>query len=140
MNRIYERIEADKNFDRNRMYSVIEIGKLKPTREIFYSEKHIKQYDSLALLTHHFDPYWEPFRMMEVVVGKYFIDSRFNPEEALQDKDFQQLFKKAYEKGLLKNAKSWPDKNSIIIDDGLIIFIADDSAIEGVIKEIYKQD
>ncbi len=140
MNRIYERIESDKNFDRNRMYSVIEIGKLKPTREIFYSEKHIKQYDSLALLTHHFDPYWEPFRMMEVVVGKYFIDSRFNPEEALQDKDFQQLFKKAYEKGLLKNAKSWPDKNSIIIDDGLIIFIADDSAIEGVVKEIYKQD
>lgn len=140
MNRIYERIEADKNFDRNRMYSVIEIGKLKPTREIFYSEKHIKQYDSLALLTHHFDPYWEPFRMMEVVVGKYFIDSRYNPEEAMQDKDFQQLFKKAYEKGLLKNAKSWPDKNSIIIDDGLIIFIADDSAIEGVVKEIYKQD
>lgn len=138
MNRIYEQIKANKNFDENRMYSLIEIGKLKPMRETFYPEKHIKQYDSLALLTHHFDPYWEPFRMLEVVVGKYFIDSRFNPEEALQDKDFQQLFKKAYEKGLLKNAKSWPDKKSIIIDDNLIIFIADESEIENVVKEIYK--
>ena len=138
MNRIYEQIKANKNFDENRMYSLIEIGKLKPMRETFYPEKHIKKYDSLALLTHHFDPYWEPFRMLEVVVGKYFIDSRYNPEEALQDKDFQQLFKKAYEKGLLKNAKSWPDKKSVIIDDNLIIFIADEGEIKNVVNEIYK--
>lgn len=130
LNRVYERIESDKNFDANKKYFLIQIGEIKAFGQNFYRDNYLKQYDALPFITHSIDPSWIPFSMLEVTVGNYFIKERYNFKFALDSDEFKKLLLSADKKGLLKIAKPWPDKNSIIIDNDLIIFVTEEKSLE----------
>lgn len=133
-NRIYNQIVANSNYNPSTEYNFIQIGEIKPLRKHFYNDIYIKQYQSKGLLSHSFDPQWSPGYAIEMVTGKHFIKNHYNSVYSSGIEDYRKLISTIYNKGLLNNAKTWPNKSSIIINEDTIIFIVDVDELNKIIE------
>ena len=113
--RIISRIEQMPNFDINRHYRVFQIGTLS-LRKNFYKKSNNEKI-SLDLLETSFTPRY----MSQIVYNFYY------PKDVFYSiANFNDLSEAG--KAYIKNtAQPWPSKNSIFIDNDIIVIVLDDS-------------
>ena len=118
--RIVSRLEQHKDFDANRQYQLLQVGSLSLRKNYYKKQKNEKK--GLDLLETSFTPQY----MSRIVYNFYYPKDIFYNNASASS-----LSQKG--KDYLKNiAKPWPDKNSIYIDDNIVIIVLSEEGLNKV--------
>ena len=122
---IYERIESHPNFDANKKYRIYQAGDLS-MRPLYYNKKFDKDERFIFSIT-----YLAPWQTKNLL--KFYSPYNFiNTPEVIITEDITEEVKDFIE----KKARVWPERNSIYINDHIIIVILHHEGLNKLKKDI----
>lgn len=137
-NRMLYRLETQPEFDANKTYTLIQIGHFSGAREKFIP-KIAKKIVAGGMGGHVYDPHWRPFSAhqafypVELQIKQKFNSIQFS---VLSNDSYRKVMEDLYKNGVLQKAKAWPKENSLIVYKDIILVVADEAALEKILKEI----
>lgn len=144
-NRIITRIEEQTNFDSNKKYDVIAIGKVPSIRSEILSNDNYNKFSKImisdAYSARNYDADWEPFIAENFYYPKVFVKNHFCTayEAYYGNIAFLNDIKKLKLSGIIDKLEVWPSKNSIFVYDDIIIFVADENSLKKFKKYVSEQ-
>ncbi len=127
--RIIGRIETQPQFDMNKKYTVIYIGTPFALRSNFYTPKAKDEFTSIPMLSFCYNVVWPTTdHDIDFYYVKRFKQISYNTENLVHvnSKEYLKYFKDY----ILNEAKAWPDKNSIYVDDKYIVIVYNQEALD----------
>ena len=137
-NRVLARMEIQEDFDVNRKYKIIQIGRPISLRSRFYKKlrSSTKFHDSgNSLLSFSYDAPWDLFHAHEFYYQTEFRGEILRSDRPNDPKSKAQL-KRLWEAGILDKAQAWPHENGLIVWKDIILFVTDAKALENCKKQL----
>lgn len=143
LNRIIDRIENHPQFNYQERYCGIVFGEVANLRTKLYP--NAQKYKTPSEILHHrLITEWNPieaflYNMPENVFGA--CGKIYSAERAFLENDpqFNQMMQRLQNAGILQNLKPWPDQNSIVIFENLLIWVAQDDSLKNIQKHFQKK-
>lgn len=134
-NRIIDRIEQTPGFSYSKQFCGIMFGDLENIRVRFHKGgalKDLPNYNDYPLVGAGIMPPWNPLDTFDFLMEKsilrecnFYMDFNKTSFEAIQaDLKYKDIIQKLYQNGVLNQLKPWPDQNSVVIVDNILVFTA----------------
>ncbi len=139
-NRVLARMEIQKDFDVNRKYKVIQIGRPISLRLRFYKKlrpsKRVHNYGN-SLLSYSYDAPWDLFHACEFYYQTEFRGE--HPHPIHPNTKYRAQLKRLWKAGILDKARAWPHENGLIVWKDVILFVTDAQLLEDYKKQFAKE-
>ncbi len=148
LNRVIARIEQNENFSYEKKYCGIKFGDVPNFRERFYIGK---SKGNAELIWQLLITPWRPagafqlFMQKNVFTDCEFFSSEFdysdpNQKNSQQKKQFLTLIKRLDNAGILDTLEPYPHKNSVVVFEDIIVFVASQGNLDEIRKLAKEQD
>lgn len=138
-NRILMRLEEDPKFDMHKKYTIIQVGDTYSLRKKYLKINYDNFSSEPGLLSHSYNLPRNHYRGYEFYYPTDFTKNNLWAN-GIKDSRYREALKKLNEVGVLQKAKAWPNKNSILINDDLILFVLDQDRLRQFVEIVEKVD